>query len=104
MVRLSTSAGIPSTGFWATCSTVYSDEICDYLQNQPYLSDFIAGTSAVKASTPRSVYEGSLASNRFGLLPVTMGMVSIASPPSTYRVYLRPYPATSFVGYIYLLG
>ena len=104
VVRPSASAGIPSTGVWATRSDVSSDEISDYLQNHPYQSDFIAGTSAFKASTPRSVYEGSLASDRFGLLPVPMGMVSIAAPPSTCRMSFRSYPATSFVGSIYLLG
>ena len=104
IVRPSASAGIPSTGVWATRSDVSSDEISDYLQNHPYQSDFIAGTSAFKASTPRSVYEGSLASDRFGLLPVPMGMVSIAAPPSTCHMSFRSYPATSFVGSIYLLG
>ncbi len=104
VVRPSASAGIPSTGVWATRSDVSSDEINDYLQNHPYQSDFIAGTSAFKASTPRSVYEGSLASDRFRLLPVPMGMVSLAAPPSTCRMSFRSYPATSFVGSIYLLG
>ncbi len=104
VVRPSASAGIPSTGVWATRSDVSSDEISDYLQNHPYQSDFIAGTSAFKASTPRSVYERSLAFDRFGLLPVPMGMVSIAAPPSTCGMSFRSYPATSFVGSISLLG
>jgi Integrase zinc binding domain/Integrase core domain len=104
VVRPSASADIPSTGVWATRSAVSSDEISAYLQNHPYQSDFIAGTSDSKASTPRSVYEGSLASDRFGLLPVPPGMVSIAASPSTCRMSSRSYPASSFIGSISLLG
>jgi hypothetical protein len=105
VVMPSTSAGIPSTGVWVTRSAVSSDEISDYLQNHPHhQSEFIAGTSALKASTSRSVYERSLAYKRFGLLPVPLGIVSIAAPQSSRHVSSRSYPAASFVGSLHLIG
>jgi len=104
VVRPSTSADIPSAGIWVPRSAVSSDEIQDYLQNHPYQSDFIAGTSAVKASTPRSEYERSLAHDRFALLPAAPGMVSVAAPQSTRHVSSRFYPSAPFVGSLHLLG
>ena len=104
VVRPSTSADIPSAGVWVPRSAVSSDEIQDYLQNHPYQSDFIAGTSAVKASTPRSEYERSLAHDRFALLPAAPGMVSVAAPQSTRHVSSRFYPSAPFVGSLHLLG
>jgi transposase InsO family protein len=93
-----------SSGIWVLRSAVSSDEIDDYLQNHPYQSDFILGTTSVKACTPRSAYEESLAYDRFGLLPAPSGLISIAAPTSTRRVSTRAYPAASFVGSIVLLG